>query len=479
MAALRPARPPPSVRARRFAAAGDDAVPEAPPSAAELHSRKVFRNELNGLGAWTRHKYFVDTYLRVYGGAEKLAERQREAEKEYITDPDEDENQLTWEQRVAKKYYGRLFKEYCIAELKRYDEGKGQFVCGALRCEEEEDLKSWEVNFAYSEGGERKNALVKLRLCPDCSAKLHHSREEKDFSAAGEESRRRHRKKEKRKRTRLPARREASSGGESSSEDDDRRHRRRRHNSRRPPEHGDDVGGRGTGADDGSPRRAPFLGSESSSKKDDRHCRRRRRKSGRQLGRGDDVASDGTGGENGLLSRAPFSDGELSSEEDDRRHRRRRRNSDRRPERGGDTRGDRTGGGKGSPGRAPSSAGESSSLSPAQKEDRSHWRMRRKSGRRSERGGDTGGGRTDGEDGSLKKHRRRTASGVSEGGGQWRQAHVAGWSPATIPAAAESEPDRRKAVPEGDLGGRRPLLCRPVQIAPKPVPHLPPSLCLS
>ena len=42
-------------------------------------------------------------------------------------------------------------------------DGKGQFVCGEKKCTIKEGLKSWEVNFAYMEHGERKNALVKLR----------------------------------------------------------------------------------------------------------------------------------------------------------------------------------------------------------------------------------------------------------------------------------------------------------------------------
>ncbi len=41
-------------------------------------------------------------------------------------------------------------------------EGKGQFSCGNKRCDEKEGLRSWEVNFAYMEHGEKKNALVKL-----------------------------------------------------------------------------------------------------------------------------------------------------------------------------------------------------------------------------------------------------------------------------------------------------------------------------
>lgn len=38
----------------------------------------------------------------------------------------------------------------------------GQFQCGSKRCEEQQGLKSWEVNFAYVEHGEKRNALVKL-----------------------------------------------------------------------------------------------------------------------------------------------------------------------------------------------------------------------------------------------------------------------------------------------------------------------------
>lgn len=38
----------------------------------------------------------------------------------------------------------------------------GQFQCGNKRCDKQEGLKSWEVNFAYVEHGEKRNALVKL-----------------------------------------------------------------------------------------------------------------------------------------------------------------------------------------------------------------------------------------------------------------------------------------------------------------------------
>ncbi|XP_020607085.1 protein FRA10AC1 homolog [Orbicella faveolata] len=98
------------------------------------------------------------------------------------------------EKRLAKKYYDKLFKEYCISDLSRYKEnkvalrwriekevieGKGQFMCGDKRCTESEGLRSWEVNFAYVEHGEKKNTLIKLRLCPDCSYKLNYHHKKK------------------------------------------------------------------------------------------------------------------------------------------------------------------------------------------------------------------------------------------------------------------------------------------------------------
>jgi len=35
-----------------------------------------------------------------------------------------DDKPSSWEQRLAKKYYDKLFKEYCICDLSRYKENK-------------------------------------------------------------------------------------------------------------------------------------------------------------------------------------------------------------------------------------------------------------------------------------------------------------------------------------------------------------------
>ncbi|XP_041117709.1 protein FRA10AC1 isoform X1 [Polyodon spathula] len=162
------------------------------------------RHHLISMNAYDRHKKFVSDYILYYGGKEADFKRSTEKDK---TDVDvikenhrflwreEDEDNMTWEQNLAKKYYDKLFKEYCIADLSRYKEnkfgfrwqvekevisGKGQFFCGNKNCDTKEGLKSWEVNFGYVEQGEKRNALVKLRLCPECSYKLnfHHRRKE-------------------------------------------------------------------------------------------------------------------------------------------------------------------------------------------------------------------------------------------------------------------------------------------------------------
>ncbi|XP_056101958.1 protein FRA10AC1 [Rhinichthys klamathensis goyatoka] len=162
------------------------------------------RQHLISMNAFERHKKFVSDYILYYGGTMEELRRSTSRDK---TDLDvvkenhrflwreEDEEDMTWEQELAKKYYDKLFKEYCIADLSRYKEnkfgfrwrienevvsGKGQFFCGNKRCESKEGLKSWEVNFAYVEQEEKRNALLKLRLCPECSFKLnyHHKRKE-------------------------------------------------------------------------------------------------------------------------------------------------------------------------------------------------------------------------------------------------------------------------------------------------------------
>lgn len=107
------------------------------------------------------------------------------------SEEEEGSNGDSWATRLAKKYYRRLFKEYCIVDLSLYEygclgtrwrtkeevlEGKGQFICAAKQCQKTESLHTYEVNFSYSEDGVKKQALVKVRLCQECVAKMNYRR---------------------------------------------------------------------------------------------------------------------------------------------------------------------------------------------------------------------------------------------------------------------------------------------------------------
>ncbi|XP_072229233.1 protein FRA10AC1 isoform X2 [Leuresthes tenuis] len=138
-----------------------------------LHSNEVDREEarnrrahLISMNAFERHKKFVGDYILYYGG--QMADFRRSvAEDRTDLDvlrqnhrflwKDEDEEDMTWEKELAKKYYDKLFKEYCIADLRRYKENKFGF--------------RWRT----------ENEVVSGKgLCPECSFKLnyHHKRKE-------------------------------------------------------------------------------------------------------------------------------------------------------------------------------------------------------------------------------------------------------------------------------------------------------------
>ena len=162
---------------------------------------KARRFHYLAMDAYSRHKALVNHYLLFSGrGIEHLKRSTDKDRNDYSilgeehrflwTDKDSSD---TWEKKLAKSYYDRLFKEYAICDLSRYKEnkialrwrvekevvdGKGQFACGNKHCSELTDLQSWEVTFNYVEHGAKKQALVKVRLCKECSVKLnfHHKR---------------------------------------------------------------------------------------------------------------------------------------------------------------------------------------------------------------------------------------------------------------------------------------------------------------
>ena len=225
---------------------------------------KARRYHLLAMDAYSRHKVLVNQYLLTCGQGIEHFSRSTEKDRNDYTVLREEHKFLwessdsvdSWEKKLAKTYYDRLFKEYAIADLSRYKEnkialrwriekevvaGKGQFACGNKHCLGREELQSWEVNFVYLEQGEKKNALVKLRLCPECSAKLnyHHKRklwktsskdEHKKLSKKQKSSKKHHKKhgrrehesssrKKNHRREKSPSDSEQSSSGDSDLKD--------------------------------------------------------------------------------------------------------------------------------------------------------------------------------------------------------------------------------------------------------------------
>lgn len=151
-------------------------------------------------------RYFVDSCV-----GEKDLEVLRKSHK-FIRDEEEGTRPSndSYGDRVAKKYYAKLYKEFAVVDLSRYRTGEiglrwrtrkeiiagiGRFTCGSKTCDETQALFSFECPFKYREEGRSKSALVKVVLCPDCAYKLNfkrsHRRVEKDKDSRRHRRRRR------------------------------------------------------------------------------------------------------------------------------------------------------------------------------------------------------------------------------------------------------------------------------------------------
>ncbi|GJE89923.1 folate-sensitive fragile site protein Fra10Ac1-domain-containing protein [Phanerochaete sordida] len=119
-------------------------------------------------------------------------------EKHKFLRDDTAEDERTWEDKLARKYYDTLYREYAVCDLKHYKSGNfalrwrteeevisgaGESTCGNTRCplhpprnidpdDPSPPLKTLELPFAYIEDGQTKSALVKVVLCDKCCDKL-------------------------------------------------------------------------------------------------------------------------------------------------------------------------------------------------------------------------------------------------------------------------------------------------------------------
>ncbi|KAL7275048.1 hypothetical protein RUND412_002014 [Rhizina undulata] len=208
------------------------------------HSRKIFTQSASSSSAYARHLQAASAYVHYYGGSVPAPEKFRnerdilEENHQFIRDDDDDveeggEGGGSEERVLARRYYDKLFKEFAVVELGRWRarqiairwrtksevlSGKGQFTCANLSChnkrstldinpselvhtsadtdidpEETKGLKGFELNFSYVEQGKNKNALVKVRVCEECTEKLRFVRGEDE----GKKSRDRHKNKDR------------------------------------------------------------------------------------------------------------------------------------------------------------------------------------------------------------------------------------------------------------------------------------------
>ncbi|CAM9755503.1 unnamed protein product, partial [Chrysoparadoxa australica] len=152
------------------------------------------------LSAFERHKLIIEAYQSQHSNEQGGTAAEREllvAHHKFVREGEEDLGGETWQERMAIKYFNRLHKEYALADLSHYREGrvglrwrtepevlagKGQYICGNKTCKETTELSSYELNFKYIESGEAKNELVKVRACPQCARKLHYKKGQKEES---------------------------------------------------------------------------------------------------------------------------------------------------------------------------------------------------------------------------------------------------------------------------------------------------------
>jgi protein FRA10AC1 len=171
---------------------------------------------------FAKHERLIEVYQqsksesqnRLYQTTTELLPNDIEAlqrNHQFVRDDEEDEKAMSrsWEVRMARKYYNRLFKEYAVGDFSRYREGKiglrwrverevlngkGQFTCGSLSCAESNNLESYEVPFRYTEGGLLKHELVKIRVCEECAVKLFYKKLESVPEKKKEKAKKRKRK---------------------------------------------------------------------------------------------------------------------------------------------------------------------------------------------------------------------------------------------------------------------------------------------
>ncbi|XP_037465610.1 protein FRA10AC1-like isoform X1 [Triticum dicoccoides] len=98
----------------------------------DREERKMqYQSHIQGLNAYDRHKKFMKDYVQFYGHQKNVdnslpiktdKDTLREGYRFILSE--EDDMDSTWEKRLVKRYYDKLFKEYCIADMTQYKKCK-------------------------------------------------------------------------------------------------------------------------------------------------------------------------------------------------------------------------------------------------------------------------------------------------------------------------------------------------------------------
>ncbi|KAJ9108796.1 hypothetical protein QFC21_000116 [Naganishia friedmannii] len=163
-----------------------------------------------GMTAYEREKRAMAPYRQDGLSSESTLQIKGKTEFDVLKDnlrfirEDEDPKDVSYEERVARAYESKLFKEYALIDLKHYKTHQialrwrtaeeviafiGERTCASLRCpyhnpspEQLESmseqglsmprLQAFELPFTYHEAGQQKQALVKVKVCERCARKV-------------------------------------------------------------------------------------------------------------------------------------------------------------------------------------------------------------------------------------------------------------------------------------------------------------------
>ncbi|KAG6789506.1 hypothetical protein POTOM_005606 [Populus tomentosa] len=184
--------------------------------------KQQYQSHIRGLNAYDRHKKFLNDYVNYYGKGkstnEKLpikTDRDTLREGYRFIRSEEDDMDASWEQRLVKRYYDKLFKELfedialltchttrlasiakCFGTIKalwklttlldliglrwrtenEVISGKGQFICGNKHCDVKDGLASYEAS-VYTSSNKFNSIIVcmlvySLSIVTSCSLNL-------------------------------------------------------------------------------------------------------------------------------------------------------------------------------------------------------------------------------------------------------------------------------------------------------------------